>query len=183
VAPAAALLLLFLFQQPSPMNLRVSSLDGATVEFQDLRGSKLTVLAFISSKCPVSHMYQARMGRLYREYKDKGVGFVFLNSNDNESLAEIQKQVREASLPFPVYKDFHNRVADQFDAQTTPEVFLLDSMGKVVYRGAIDDSSNEARVKKHALRGAIDAVLAGKQPPNGQLKAFGCVLKRQKHTL
>jgi len=165
------------------LTFRVSALDGATVDFQDLRGAKLTVIAFISSKCPVSHMYQARMGRLYREYSGKGVGFVFLNSNDNESLAEIQKQVREASLPFPVYKDFRNRVADQFDAQTTPEVFVLDSIGKVVYRGAIDDSSNEARVRRHGLRDAIDAVLDGKQPPIGQLKAFGCVLKRQKGTL
>lgn len=176
----AAAALLFLLPPPAtaPVNLdfRVSALNGATVSMTDLRGDKLTVVAFIAAKCPISQAYQARLTSLYQKYsQNKGaVGFAILNSNANETIPELQK----LAVGFPVYKDFHNRVADALDAQTTPEVFVIDAAGKVRYRGAIDDATNEARVKVHGLRDAIEAVLSDREPAVKELKAFGCVLKR-----
>ncbi len=177
----AAAAMLFLLPPPAaaPVNLdfRVSALSGATVPLTELRGAKLTVVAFIAAKCPISQAYQARLTHLYQEYSQKaGVGFVILNSNANESIAELQK----LAVGFPIYKDFHNRVADALDAQTTPEVFVIDPAGRVRYRGAIDDATNDARVKVRGLRDAIEAVLAGRDPQVTELKAFGCVLKREK---
>jgi peroxiredoxin len=153
--------------------------DGSTVAFDDLR-REVTVVTFTSTRCPVSGMYQERLNQLYREFSAKGVGFVVVNSNSNEMPAEIQKLAKQASLPYPVYKDFHNRLADVYEIASTPEVVVLSRDGVVRYRGAIDDSSNPARVKVHALRDAVTALLAGKNPPVAQLKAFGCVLKREK---
>ncbi len=150
------------------------------MDFGELKGSRATVVAFIGIKCPVSQMYQARMSRLYAEYTAKGVGFVFVDANANEPAGEIETYARQARLAFPIYKDHNNRVADRFGVQTTPELFLLDAAGAVRYHGAIDDSTNEARVKTHGLRDAIDAVLAGAEPKVKSLKAFGCVLHRAK---
>jgi thiol-disulfide isomerase/thioredoxin len=180
ISPVAAAVL---FAAASDLDgLRVSALNGSTVDLQSLRGEKATVVEFISTKCPISHHYQERLNRLFREYSSKGVGFAVLNANDNESIAEIAKQAREAGFAFPVYKDFQNRVADFFDAQTTPEAFVLDAAGKVRYHGAIDDSTNPARVKVNGLRDALVAILAGNDPAVKELKAFGCVLKRARRT-
>ncbi|BDC49927.1 hypothetical protein F183_A22430 [Bryobacterales bacterium F-183] len=156
--------------------------NGATVAFEELRGSEVTVVAFTSTRCPVSGMYQERLNALYREFSAKGVAFVVVNANSNEGAAEILKYSKQAALPYPVYKDFHNRLADAYEIGQTPEVVVLDKAGEVRYRGAIDDSSNPARVKVHGLRDAVVSLLAGKKPAVAQLKAFGCVLKREKKT-
>lgn len=161
-------------------DFELSTLKGATVHAADLKGRKATVVAFIGIKCPVSQMYQARMKRLFADYSAKDVAFIFVDANANEPAAEIEVYAKQAQLPFPVYKDYNNRVADRFGVQTTPEMFLLDAAGAVRYHGAIDDSSNEARAKTHGLRDAIEAVLAGKEPKVKELKAFGCVLHRVK---
>ena len=140
--------------------------------------AEATVVIFISTVCPVSNAYNDRYQLLSSGYKGRGVQFVFVNANDNETTAEMKEHVRVAEFSFPVYKDWKNVVADQLHAGMTPETFVLNRKGEIVYHGAVDDSKNEARVKVTALRDAIDAVLAGKVPPRAELKAFGCTIHR-----
>src|SRR5207244_790 len=102
--------------------------------------------------------------------------FLFVNSNSNETAAEMKIYSKQAVLEFPVYRDEGNRMADLFGAQTTPEMFVFDGDGVVRYHGAIDDAQNPARVKVHGLRSAIEAVLAGKPVDPERTKAFGCTL-------
>ena len=173
---------LLLFAAAEPPSFQLSALSGSTVRYADVKGEKLTVVAFLSIKCPISQAYQARMSRFYGEYASKGVSFLFVDANANESAAEIELYAKQARLAFPVYKDYNNRAADFFDAQTTPELYVLDERNEIRYRGAIDDSTNEARVKTHGFRDALDALLQGQAPKVAELKAFGCVLKRVKGT-
>jgi hypothetical protein len=77
-----------------------------------------------------------------------------------------------------VYKDPGNVLADRFDAQVTPESFVIDSSGIIRYHGSIDDSMNESRVHTRALRAALESVLAGKSVASTETKAFGCTIKR-----
>lgn len=81
-----------------------------------------------------------------------------------------------------MYKDENNVVADQFGATVTPETYVIDSSGTIRYHGSIDDSKNESRVTTQRLRVAIDSVLAGKEPPQLETKAFGCSIKRVRST-
>ena len=173
-------LLLFLTAAVEPLDFPLSTLKGATVQYSELKGTVATVVAFVGIKCPISQAYQSRISRLFADYKAKGVAFVVVDANANESAAEIENYAKQARLAFPIYKDYDNRVADRLGAQTTPEMFLLDASGEVRYHGAIDDATNEARVKTHGLCDALDAVLAGKDPKVKELKAFGCVLHRAK---
>ena len=69
-------------------------------------------------------------------------------------------------------------VADRFDAQVTPESYVIDSSGVLRYHGSIDDEMNAARVHTQRLRLALDALLAGKPLPATETKAFGCTIKR-----
>ena len=156
----------------------VKTVDGAEISSNALRGVKATVVGFVATRCPVSNAYNQRMIALYREFTSRGVAFVFVNSNSNETAVEMKVHAKQAALPFSVYRDAENRVADLFGAQTTPEMFVLDSGGAVRYHGAIDDAQNEARVRVRGLRSAIEAVLAGKPVEPERTKAFGCTLHR-----
>jgi peroxiredoxin len=159
----------------------LQDLAGSPVSFSQLRGAT-TVVAFIATNCPISNAFNDRMTALYNDYSQKGVKFVFVNSNANESASEVASHRKSAGFPFPVYKDPTNKVADRFGAMATPETYVIDSTGTVRYHGYIEDSTNEARVKSRALRAALDAVLAGKPVAAAETKAFGCSIKRARRT-
>ena len=157
--------------------LRLSNNANQPVELSTAK-TAATVVIFISTLCPVSNAYHDRYKQLITDFKDKPVQFVFINSNDNETLQEVNTHIRAAELPFPVYKDWKNSVADKLGASMTPEAFVLNAKGEVLYHGAIDDSKNEARVKITALRDAISSTVQGNPINRKELKAFGCTIHR-----
>ncbi len=154
----------------------VRDLDGHAKSFTT--GGGVSVLTFVSVECPVSNAYNDRMSALYNDYKDKGVTFVFANANRTESSKNVREHAKSVGFPFPVYKDHDNQMADRFGAQVTPESYVFDKRGVLVYHGQMDDNRNEARVQQKTLRMALDAVLAGRPVPKAETKAFGCTIKR-----
>ena len=180
VNPALTLATLFLAAQAfrgSPVpDFQVLDLQGAPHTFSSLKGDT-TVVAFISTRCPISNAYVQRMETLFQDYSAKGVKFIFVNANFNEPVQEVADHAKQVGFTFPVYKDTGN-VAELFNAQVTPETYVIDKQGVIRYHGDIDDSQNEARVKKQSLRAALDAVLAGNPVAVAETKAFGCSVKR-----
>jgi len=152
------------------------ALDGRPVRYSTLKGN-VTVVAFISTRCPMSNAHNHRMNTLYTEFAGP-VKFIFVNSNSNESAVEVRAHARAADFDFPVFKDVDNRAADLFGAQATPDVFVMDSSEIIRYHGYIDDAPNPERVKNQGLRLAIEAVLEGKPVATPETKAFGCSIKR-----
>jgi peroxiredoxin len=166
------------FKVGSPVaDFSVTQLDGSPAQFSKLKGN-VTLVMFISVQCPVSNAYDDRMTALYQDYAAKGVKFVVINANRTEPAPAVQAHAREHAFPFSVYKDENNVVADKFGATVTPETYVIDSTGVLRYHGSIDDSQNLSRVTTQRLRLALDAVLAGKEPPQTETKAFGCSIKR-----
>ena len=155
----------------------VTQPDGTPAQFSNLKGN-LTLVMFISVQCPVSNAYDDRMNALYQDYAPRGVKFIVINANRTEPAAAVQEHAREHGFQFTVYKDENNVVADRFGATVTPETYVIDSTGRIRYHGSIDDSQVVARVTSHRLALALDAVLAGKEPPLTETKAFGCSIKR-----
>ncbi len=158
-------------------DFQVRDLDGKAVAFSSLKGP-ITVVTFIATQCPVSNSYNQRMSDLYKDYTAKNVKFIFVNANRSEPASEVREHAKRVGFPFPVYKDPDNILADRFDAQVTPENFVIDNSGVIRYHGAIDDNMNESRVHTRTLRAALDALLAGKPLPSTETKAFGCTIKR-----
>ncbi len=159
-------------------NFTLQNVQGGTVDFQALKGD-VTVVAFISTQCPISNDYNERMIALQKDYGQK-VRFVFVNANSTEPADVVASHAKQVNFNFPVYKDVNNAVADKFGAQVTPETFVMDKAGVIVYHGYIDDARNMARITNPGLRLALDAVLAGKPVPAAETKAFGCTIKRVK---
>jgi len=152
---------------------------GQPAKFSQLKGD-VTAIFFIATRCPISNDYNERMKALYNDYSRRGVSFIFINSNSTEPAAEVAEHAKKWGFPFKVYKDNNNVVADRFNAQFTPEVFLLDREGVVRYHGAIDDSRPVEKVTKHYLRNALEELLAGKPISTAETRAFGCTIKRAK---
>ena|SRR5579862_2003789 len=166
------------FKVGAPVSdFQVRDLDGKAVSFSSLKGP-VTVVTFIATQCPVSNAYNNRMIALYKDYTPKNVKFVFVNANRSEPASEVREHAKRVGFSFPVYKDPQNVVADRFDAQVTPESYVIDGAGVLRYHGSIDDDMNAAKAHTERLRMALDAVLAGKPVQATETKAFGCTIKR-----
>lgn len=152
--------------------------DGHEHTLVSLKGKAGTVLIFMATRCPVSNGYNERMEKLSTDYAARGVNVVGINANYNEPVAEVKQHASEKGLTFTILKDEGSRIADRFDAQVTPEAYLLDSSGKLVYHGPIDNSRDPEKISSNYLRDAIEAVLAGHPVQKSEAKAFGCTIKR-----
>lgn len=147
---------------------------------------KPVVLAFLGTECPLARKYAPRLRSLADEYEKRGVVFLAVFSNLQDTLTEIAAFARSFGIPFPVLKDNNNELADRVGATRTPEVVLLDRRHVVRYCGRIDDQYGfktangyvKPRINDRSLANAIDAVLAGKKVANSYIKAAGCLIGR-----
>lgn len=154
------------------------AVSGSEVDLKTAAGKKATVLMFIATKCPVSNDYNERMVALAKDYTDKGVAFLGINSNRTEPAEDVASHAKTSGFPFPVLKDADNLKADHFGAKVTPEIFVYDTDWKLRYHGRIDDDQKGDKITSKDLRAALDAVVAGKEVPVAETKAFGCGIKR-----
>jgi peroxiredoxin len=158
----------------------LANYDGknTTVGDWNANGTKATVLLFVSVQCPISNGYNERMVNLAKTYEARGVRFVGINSNKAEAPDGIAAHAKEHSFSFPVLKDTGNVIADRFEAQVTPEAYVIDDKGVLRYHGRIDNSLKQAEVKTRDLQAALDSVLAGRTVADKETVAFGCSIKR-----
>lgn len=138
----------------------------------------LVVLMFIATECPVSNDYNERMAELAGTYAGQKVTFIGINSNRQETVGEIKEHAQKHGLVFEILKDGNNAIADLYGAQVTPETYVLDAKGILRYHGRIDDSRDPDEITSRDLKGAIDALLGGKEVERPETKAFGCGIKR-----
>lgn len=159
-------------------NFTLEDVNGKKHSLTDYKSSKAIVLMFIATQCPVSNAYNERMAALEKDYASKGIAFIGINSNKQESVDEIKEHAAKHGFQFPILKDNNNVVADKFEASVTPEIFVLNGDLDVLYHGRIDDSQREAKVTTQDLRVALDEILGGKKVSTVSTKAFGCTIKR-----
>jgi peroxiredoxin len=151
------------------------ALDGDT--------SVSTVVVFTCNHCPYALAWHDRIADVARDYADRGVRVLAINPNDAEryprdSFEAMQKRVREdGGWPMPYLRDETQEVARAYGAQTTPDVFVIDSEGTLRYRGAPDSDYDDPSQNAAWLRGALDAVLAGEDPNPAETKPVGCSIK------
>jgi peroxiredoxin len=157
--------------------------DGSTVSSADYVGKPLLVM-FICNHCPfVKHLYKGLVD-FGRDYQARGLGIVAINSNSvqthpADSFEKMIEEVAAVGYTFPYLYDETQAVAKAFRAACTPDFFLFDAAGRLVYRGQFDESrpGNEKPVTGADLRRAADAVLAGEAVPTQQTPSIGCNIK------
>jgi|SRR5579871_1852877 len=168
-------------------SVKMKSVDGSEVSIADVTGKTGTLVVFSCNHCPFVKAWQSRIASIGNTAKAKGVGVIVINSNDpsdypEDSYAEMQQRAKDLGFTFPYVVDATSDVARSFGATRTPEAFLFDKDGKLVYHGAIDDSQNAAQVEKHYLQDAVDAVVANKDVAKKETNFVGCGIKFRNKT-
>ena len=161
----------------------MKSVSGKSVTIAASAGKKGTLVLFICNHCPWVKAWQGRIATIGNAALDSGVGVIAINSNDpsaytEDDFGEMKARAKKVGYKFTYAMDATSDVARAFGAARTPEVFLFDAGGKLVYHGAVDDNAQEEpKVEHRWLREAVQAVAAGTAVPTPETKAMGCGVK------
>jgi thiol-disulfide isomerase/thioredoxin len=147
---------------------------------------KALIVIFSCNHCPYVKAYEDRIISIQKDYFDKGVRVVAINSNDDvnypeDSFDEMKKRYDEKKFNFLYLRDETQEVAKSYGATHTPEVFVFDENQKLLYHGKIDDNwQNPSEVKVNYLRAALDEYLNGKEIQFPETYSIGCTIKWKK---
>ena len=149
----------------------------------DLKSDKATVIMFICNHCPFVIHVNAELVRMANEYKNQGVSFIAISSNDVENYPEdapdkMSIVAKVLKYPFPYLYDKYQEVAKAYDAACTPDFYVFDGEMKLSYRGRLDQSrpGNSIPLSGEDLRNAIDKTIAG-ESIDTQYPSAGCNIK------
>ena len=164
-------------------DVKMKNVNDKELTLASQAGKKGTLVVFTCNACPWVKKWQDRVAEIGNAATAAGFGVVAINSNDpslnaEDGFAEMKKRSKALKLKFPYVVDGTSEVARAFGATRTPEAFVFDASGKLVYHGTIDDNANDAAaVTATYLKDAVNAVAEGKSIEMAETKAFGCTIK------
>ena len=142
--------------------------------------AKVHVICVLGCECPVARFYASRLQKLAEQYDAKGVRFVAVMGLIQDDIAKIQDFTRDTEIAFPVIRDEKQMHLLHLGATRTPEVFVLDPNGSVVYRGRVDDQMAPGVKRNQAstteLIDALAAVLENRPVTTPITDAAGCLI-------
>ena len=163
---------------------KMKNVAGMELSFKDAMNAKGLLVMFSCNTCPVVHAYQSRTTEVCNYAKSKNIGVILLNSNEGsrdngDSFSDMKEYASEQSYNWAYVVDENSVMANAFGATRTPECFLFNGEGKLVYHGAIDDNQNgpDQVTRKH-LKIAMDEMLDGKDVAVKKTRSVGCTIKR-----
>lgn len=185
--------------QPATLSLGASApdfnlpgVDGRNWALKDFAQARVLAVVFTCNHCPTAQYYEERLKKIAADYKDRGVAVAAIMPNDpksvrldelgwtdlSDSFEEMKLRAAERKFNFPYLYDGESEAAARaYGPVATPHAFLFDAERKLRYVGAVDDSERAEHVSKHYLRQALDALLAGQEPPVTRTKVVGCSVK------
>lgn len=177
----------------SPLpSFSLPGIDGKTYTDKSFKDANILMLVFTCAHCPTAQAYQERIKQLVTDYAPKGVKVVAINPNHpdsvrldelaysdlSDSFAELQERARQEKFNFIWLDDGPKQeLSHKMGPVATPHVFIFDQARNLRFEGRIDDSERESYTTSHDTRDALDALLAGKEPPVTSTRVFGCSVK------
>lgn len=160
------------------------TISDKTFSLDQLKGEKATVIMFICNHCPYVVHVRDELIKLGNDYKDKGISFVAISSNDiikypDDAPEKMKALGLQLNFPFPYLYDETQEVAKAYHAACTPDFSIFDHDLKCIYRGQLDDSrpGNKIPVTGQDIRAALDAVLNNTPIHMEQKPSIGCSIK------
>lgn len=176
----------------SAPDFSLPGVDGKKYSLKNFSDAKILVVIFTCNHCPSAQGYEERIKKLTADYKEKGVAVVAISPNDplavrldelgytdlSDSFEEGKIRAKDHKFNFQyLYDGDSQAVSKAYGPRATPHVFIFDQERKLRYQGGVDDSERLKRVKKHHVRNALDALLAGKPVEIKETPTFGCSIK------
>lgn len=172
-----------------PTTLPAFSLTGTDNQLHEVPGKQgrtATVIIFTCNHCPYAQAYVSRIANIVQEFQHQGVDFFAINPNDasqypQDDFEHMPEMAEAMALNGFYLHDPDQKIAGQFSAERTPEVFVYDRDDTLVYHGAIDDHWQDPdHVKHHYLQDALNALLSNKSVPVDSSQPAGCTIKWKK---
>ncbi len=165
----------------APVWTDLPGIDDKKSSLADLADKEVIVVAFTCNSCSYAVEYEDRLNRFAKEFnrKDSPVAVVAINVNKiaDDSLPAMKKRAEEKSFAFPYLFDETQKIAKEYGANRTPEFFVLDKERKVVYMGAMDDSTDPSKVTKRYVEEAVQAALRRENPKTSETPPIGCRIR------
>ena len=172
---------------PAP-GFTVADTAGKTVQLGDYKG-KYVVLEWVNPECPFvrKHYSSGNMQALQKEWGGRDVVWLSINStNQSHSEFKTPRQMSDwmksqNAAPAATLLDSTSDTGRAYSAKTTPQMFVIDPSGKVIYSGAIDDkrstSPADAKIANNYVRAALTEAMSGKPVTVGNTTPYGCSVK------
>ena len=168
----------------APDFLLPDTVSGKQLSLDNIKGATATMIMFICNHCPFVKHVNTGLVELANDYKNEGIGFVAINSNDvinhpNDSPELMTQVAKELKYPFPYLYDESQETAKAYDAACTPDFFIYDKDLRLIYRGQLDDSrpGNEIPVTGKDIRLALDCLINNEPVSQEQRASIGCNIK------
>jgi peroxiredoxin len=164
-------------------DVEMKGVDGEMYTLSEIAGENGTLVIFTCNHCPYAKAWEERVAEIGNAYREKGIGVVAVNPNDPakyevDGYEGMQARSEKLGLEFPYVVDATSDVARAYGATKTPEAYLFDAEGALVYHGAIDDNAEAPEAVEDAyLKAALEALLAGEPVPMPETRAVGCSIK------
>ena len=158
------------------------AIGGETMSLRDVLGNNGAIIAFTCNHCPYVVGSEARIEGIASKAASDGIGFVGINSNapvnyESDSWDNMVKRANRG-MGYAYLHDESQEIASAYGAERTPEFYLLDSVGTIVYRGRLDDSPRDpSHASTSELSDAMDEMAAGNSISVQRTESIGCSVK------
>lgn len=161
-------------------NFRLLDQRGEAHELYYLSDMKAVVVMVQGNGCPIVRQALPALAEIRARYQGRGIEFLLLNSNLQDTRAALAKEAADFKIDFPILLDESQRVGEALGVVRTSEVFVIDPAGwKLAYRGPMDDRLSYERqrpARHHYLADALDAMVAGKPVKTPKAEGVGCLV-------
>ncbi|MEJ7736583.1 MAG: thioredoxin family protein [Chitinophagaceae bacterium] len=167
-------------------DIKMKDVAGELVSLNDVKKPNGLLVMFSCNTCPYVVKNLSRTAEICQYAENKNIGIILLNSNearrqDGDSFADMQNYAKQQGYTWHYVMDSNHELADAFGATRTPECFLFDNTGKLLYHGAIDDSPADInKVSRNHVKEAINEMIAGKDVSVKESRSVGCTIQRKK---
>ena len=157
--------------------------EGIEYKSEKLIGKKGLLIVFTCNHCPYAQAVWERVIDIAGQAKKIGINTVAINPNIHPDYPEdsskgMKKLIKKLGIKFPYLVDSTQEVAKSYNAQCTPDIYLLDKKGSLFYHGRIDDNwQNPEKVKRRELLSAINSLANDLDSPKEQIPSMGCSIK------
>lgn len=171
--------------KPAP-DFTLKDIKGKEHKLSDYaKDDKTVVLEWFNPDCPYvkkHHETHQTMANLYKEYKDKDVVWLAINSGAEGSATtgvdRNTRAVKELKIKYPILLDESGEIGRTYGATNTPHMYVVSSDGTLIYAGAIDSDNSPFRLGEvNYVKQALDQHLAGETVEEAKTKAYGCRIK------
>lgn len=162
--------------------------DGKERSLSEFKG-KFVVLEWVNHGCPFvkKHYESGNMPKLQKEYTARDVVWLSICSSAEgkqgyaapEAAAADHKKSGGASTAYLL--DTDGRVGKTYEATNTPQMFVINPEGTLLYVGAIDSipsgRQEDITGATNYVKQALDEALAGKPVSHPVSRPYGCGVK------